>query len=191
MEDFIRRYYVSDPTLCKKVIEEFEASYEIHVPGCVSENGEFGVDEKYKKSTEISFELKRVYMENKYKSLIAVLEEVWKSVCLYMEEFRIVAGCEFECKWFNIQKFKPDEGFFLDHFEAGSLHTSDRLMVFMVYLNTVTDKGQTKFTYYDHLEEAVEGKILIWPTGYTHTHRSVPSPTQTKYIITGWYSFTS
>ena len=38
-------------------------------------------------------------------------------------------------------------------------------------------------------EKAEEGKILIWPSEWMHLHRGIPSPTQTKYILTGWFSF--
>ena len=36
---------------------------------------------------------------------------------------------------------------------------------------------------------AKKGTTLIWPTDFTHTHRSQISPTQEKYIATGWYEF--
>ena len=36
---------------------------------------------------------------------------------------------------------------------------------------------------------AEQGKTLIWPADWTHTHRGVGSLTEEKYIITGWYSF--
>jgi len=59
----------------------------------------------------------------------------------------------------------------------------------MIYLNTVSDGGGTKFKYFNHTENAVEGKVLIWPPDFTHTHKGVPSATEEKYIITGWYSY--
>jgi prolyl 4-hydroxylase len=72
--------------------------------------------------------------------------------------------------------------------ERQSILTSKRLFVFMLYLNTVNDKGGTEFKYYNHIEKAEAGKLLIWPPDFTHTHRGVVSPTEKKYIITGWYS---
>jgi len=30
---------------------------------------------------------------------------------------------------------------------------------------------------------------LIWPTDWTFTHRGVPSLTEEKYIVTGWFNF--
>jgi hypothetical protein len=61
------------------------------------------------------------------------------------------------------------------------------MLVFMVYLNDLDDGG-TEFMYQNHTEKAETGKLLIWPTDWTHYHRGQISNTKTKYIITGWYS---
>jgi len=61
-------------------------------------------------------------------------------------------------------------------------------LTFMTYLNTVIDRGGTEFYYQKLVHEAKTGKTLIWPVDWTHTHRGVVSPTQDKYIITGWFN---
>ena len=66
---------------------------------------------------------------------------------------------------------------------------SPRILAWMFYLNTVTDKGGTHFTNWDFTTDAVEGRLVIWPAYWTHTHHGVMSETQTKYIATGWYDF--
>ena len=35
-----------------------------------------------------------------------------------------------------------------------------------------------------------KGLTVLWPTDWTYTHRGIASPSQLKYIITGWYSYT-
>ena len=64
-----------------------------------------------------------------------------------------------------------------------------RHLVFMTFLNTVNDGGGTEFKHHDIIHKAEEGKTLIWPTDWTHTHRGMISNTEHKYIMTGWYSF--
>jgi hypothetical protein len=59
----------------------------------------------------------------------------------------------------------------------------------MTYLNDVTDGGGTEFFHQNITTTAVKGKTLIWPSDWTFTHRGQVSPTQDKYIITGWFSF--
>ena len=85
-----------------------------------------------------------------------------------------------------IQKYPPGGGFKKWHFEEpGHLK---RCLVFMTFLNDMTDEGGTEFLYQDLKVEPKKGLTLIWPSYWTHTHRGVISKTQEKYIVTGWYS---
>ena len=40
-----------------------------------------------------------------------------------------------------------------------------------------------------HLLKAEAGKCVIWPSGWTHMHRGIVAPDETKYITTGWFSY--
>ena len=66
---------------------------------------------------------------------------------------------------------------------------NNRHLVFMTYLNDVEDKGETEFVLQNLKVKAEKGKTVIWPSDWTHTHRGIISPTQEKYIVTGWFSF--
>jgi hypothetical protein len=59
----------------------------------------------------------------------------------------------------------------------------------MTYLNDVNDDGETEFYYQNLKIKPQKGKTVIWPADWTHTHRGITSPTQEKYIITGWFNF--
>ena len=87
---------------------------------------------------------------------------------------------------YNIQYYKPNEGFKKWHFENAD--NRDKLLVFMTYLNDCDDGG-TEFKYQDLITPAKKGLTLIWPTNWTHTHKGQISKTKEKYIITGWYNF--
>jgi hypothetical protein len=92
----------------------------------------------------------------------------------------------------HIQKYNPGGGFFKWHCEraqATPALNSTRHLVFMTYLNDVTDGGETEFQLQELKVQPKKGLTLIWPADWTHTHRGNPSPTQTKYIITGWFNF--
>jgi len=88
-----------------------------------------------------------------------------------------------------IQHYRPGGGFKMPHFERGGYATATRMLVWMTYLNDVTDGGGTHFVYQKHTFEAKKGRTLIWPSDFTHTHAGVVSPNQHKYIITGWMNF--
>ena len=43
----------------------------------------------------------------------------------------------------------------------------------MLYLNTLTDEqnGETEFLHQEKRIQPKENTMLIWPAGFTHTHR--------------------
>lgn len=88
-----------------------------------------------------------------------------------------------------IQHYKPGGGYKHEHFERTGWETATRMLVWMTYLNDVTDAGGTRFVYQDKEVSARKGKTVIWPSDFTHLHAGVVSPTQDKYIITGWLNF--
>ena len=59
----------------------------------------------------------------------------------------------------------------------------------MTYLNNVDDGGETQFLYQEKEIQPKKGLTVLWPTDFTHTHRGVTSPTQTKIIATGWFNY--
>lgn len=93
--------------------------------------------------------------------------------------------------YINIQKYNPGDAYYRWHCERNSSKpiVSNRHLVFMTYLNDVTDQGETEFLYQKVKFKPKKGLTLIWPVDWTHTHRGIPSSTQTKYIITGWINF--
>ena len=92
---------------------------------------------------------------------------------------------------FNIQYYPPEWGFPKWHNERSMQLTHQRALVFMTYLNDVTDGGETEYYFQKLKVKPVKGKMVVWPTDFTHLHRGITSPTQEKYIATGWYNFWS
>lgn len=88
----------------------------------------------------------------------------------------------------NIQHYKPNTAYHAWHTERTNAYTT-RHMVFMTYLNGVTDGGETEFYHQNIKVKPEKGLTLIWPADWTFTHRGIPSTTQEKYVITGWFSY--
>ncbi len=119
-------------------------------------------------------------------------EALWDKTNLYVKEHPQLA--ERVASWspvpdYNLQKYNPGQGYHLLHCENGGGRFSLRMLVWMIYLNTVTDGGGTYFENYDKTLDAVEGRCVIWPAYWTHCHKGIVSNTQTKYIATGWFEF--
>ena len=101
---------------------------------------------------------------------------------------------------FNIQKYNPGQYYdsMFDvvrcqgHMEHGAdEHNSRRLLGLMFYLNDIKNKGGTCWPQQNFTSKPRAGDLYIWPAGWTHSHYGIPAPTETKYIITGWCSFSS
>jgi hypothetical protein len=121
-----------------------------------------------------------------FATLQACLNEYIKKYkyCDEFQPFKIVEN-------FNIQKYLPNGAFHAWHCERGGHDnmTNSRHLVFMTYLNDVTDAGETEFFYQKLKIKPEKGLTVIWPSDWTFTHRGVPSPTQEKMIVTGWLNY--
>ena len=90
----------------------------------------------------------------------------------------------------KIQMTKPSEGYHIWHSENTNIESNSRFLAWILYLNDVEEGGETEFL---HLSERVKpkaGRLVIFPAGFTHTHRGNPPLSDTKYIATGWMEYT-
>ena len=193
MTDFIyRRENALSDSLCRSFIETFETDTENQTRGSVNIRGDVIKDYPGKQSTDISFipnDLERPRWKYLLTELISVLES-----CKSDYEQQFYRGMEMLDPWeihhiFNMQRYLPGEGYSDYHCERAGQSASHRMGVWMVYLNDVHDKGWTEFYYQQHYEKAEAGKLVIWPSDWTHLHRGIISHTETKYILTGWFSW--
>lgn len=176
--------------ICNSFISLFENSDEkrpgvLYGPNGVSSDSE-------KKSTDITFNPKYLQHPSWGPLLIEVVSVLEKGLSNYIDRNKI-AFSKLDPLYispnFNMQRYEPGEGFYGWHCERASLKYSNRVLVWAIYLNDVADRGETEFLYQQHFEEAEAGKLVIWPSDWMYTHRGVPSPTQRKYILTGWFDF--
>jgi hypothetical protein len=87
---------------------------------------------------------------------------------------------------YKIQKTKIGHGFHVWHAENGSRNVCSRILAWTLYLNDVEEGGETEFLYYPKRVKPKAGTLILWPAGFTHTHRGNPPMSNTKYIVTGW-----
>lgn len=184
-KSFIGSWFLKDLTLCDRLVEFFETNESKRPGEVIDESGQCVI----KKNIKDSIDLKLSPENNIALEYVAALQE---AVELYKEKYMY---CNHTAPWeieaVNIQKYNPNGGYFRWHFErtTGSLPTGTRHLVFLTYLTDVTDEGETEFFYQNVKIQPRKGLTLIWPVDWTHTHRGIPSPTQDKYVITGWFHF--
>ena len=90
---------------------------------------------------------------------------------------------------FKMQKTLPGQGYHTWHAENASRLTCNRILAYSLYLNDIDEGGETEFLYLHKRFKPKQGTFLLWPAGFTHTHRGNPPLKQEKYIITGWVEY--
>ena len=166
--DFIEKYKV-DENICDDLLEYYKSNKEYKCP-------KIGVSN----TTEVYF-----FNLSTDKRILNFFEMISKHVSEYIAKYDIVDTLSTSMTN-HIQHYSANTGYFNLHYER---HYSSigRQLVYMLYLNTVKDKGGTEFPYQQKTFSATKGDLLIWPADFTHPHRGIVSPTEEKYIATGWF----
>jgi hypothetical protein len=185
VNEFILQSYLKDVSICDDLIN-FHKKSDRKQNGVLIKKGKSDLNLNEKKSTDV-YLLEGDDLWEMYTS------QLQKSCELYIEKF---SYCNNYSSWtirepIQIQHYKPNEGFYAWHTERTSSVTpnSSRHLVFMTYLNDVNDGGETEWYYQKLKVKPKKGLTVIWPADWTHTHRGIPSYTQEKYIVTGWFNY--
>jgi|TARA_Y100000015_G_scaffold19413_1_gene18841 hypothetical protein len=188
MDSFIYQKKLLSADECKSIITFFNSNKKLHYSGITAT----GVNPNAKVSTDFPgfFKDSDGKYENEVSELIAsklkIAVEEYKQKYPELDDIHswsLLNG-------FNIQRYYPTEGYFAAHAENdGENATKNRVLVWMIYLNTLNFGGGTKFPYYKKTIKAEQGKVVLWPAYWTHLHHGVVHNFKTKYIATGWYSF--
>ena len=107
---------------------------------------------------------------------------------IYGSEYEQITAYNLQCSYINVQRSLPKQGYHVWHSEDNSVMATRRVLVNMMYLNDVDEGGETEFLYQSMRVQPKKGRVVIWPSGFTHTHRGNPPLTGEKYIATAWYS---
>ena len=180
LNNFIKGWYINEK-ICDDLINFFIKNKKNHKQGLISE----GFYPKIKKSTDLTFPIE--IEDNSIKNYAIALskcvneyKKIYKPLDTKLSAWKIIENV-------NIQKYKKNEAFFSWHAER--LTPSNRLLVFMTYLNNINKGGETEWFYQKIKIKPEKGLTIIWPVDWTYLHRGCVSRTQEKYIITGWFSF--
>ena len=190
MKNFIEGYVNAlTSEECAKIISYMNEDGRLS-PGRVIEpnTGKDIIFKEYKDSLDVRMDLRE---ENEINKII--LPSLTKCISLYTKKHPQMNHIDY---WevdhiYNLQKYNPGQCFASSHCENTSIETSYRVLAWMYYLNTVKDGGGTQFDNYEIAVEAIEGRCLIWPAYWTHFHHGIVSKTETKYIATGWFLYSS
>ena len=165
---------------CKKLIKWFEDNKHLSKPGVGGENTVLN-------NLEIAIELKtNKCFFNLGKTLTTSINKFKKhypETDRYLEKWSVDSIA-------HVMKYEPNQYYNLLHCENGGLPKNiKRVFAWMIFLNTIKKGGGTKFLYQKFTAAPNEGDFYIWPAGWSHFHKGVNAPKETKYILTGWCSY--
>ncbi len=193
MSNFIKLYpqNISSST-CQELIALFNSAHKrkATVPGVTGN----AIDKNRKDSTDLPVSKIPESLRKKYSHTFNDYQLSLEKVLMeYIEEFSILKPPQtfpLALFNFNIQRYYPGgQAYHAWHYESPYPKVAHRILTFMTYLNTVKKGGETEFLYQDISVSPEEGTTLIWPCGFTHTHRGLPAPDEVKFILTGWFEF--
>ena len=182
---FAGAFLIEDESVADDLVKEFHERPQLRGMVSNAANGEPVVDTSVKDSLEMSFPANdpSIAWRRYLLSLKAAMG-------LYLEDYPYAGayGAFSITGRTNVQLYPPSGGYKTFHTERTGRGEPEgsRHLVFMTYLNDVTDAGGTEFCHQNLIVSPKKGLTLIWPADWTFTHRGVPSPTQEKIITTGW-----
>ena len=175
--DFIEEYTINS-LLCDDFIKYFNNHTEYKTQGTIA-GGK--IDKSIKDSIDVVF-----YNNSNDVTIKTFFKSLQLYVRQYVKKYFNVGHNVHTCSDHLIQYYKKGSGYKALHYERESLYTARRQLVYTLYCNTLKNGG-TEFPHQKKIIHAQKGKLIIFPSDFTHLHKGIISDTQEKYIVTGWF----
>jgi hypothetical protein len=180
MNDFILEFEnVFDDGFCSKFIDYINLleSHSILVSSCDSKC----------KSDDYSTNLAYNY-DLKYWSWIGeqFFPCVQKYVNNYISNYDILSFDNYLLYDVKVKKILPGGGIHVWNYDNKHYSSLNRILSIKLYLNDIEEGGETEFLYLNKRIKPQKGKIIIFPSDFTHTYRENSPINQTQYVINSW-----
>ena len=184
--NFIGSWMIEPPSLCDELITYFEsniAKQQVGVSGV-------GRNLSVKNRRDISIAPNQLDLPGNevFKLYINSLFTCYKD---YLVQWPFLAEIaqNLEMGSFNLGRYQRGQHFQKMHTERVSLNNLHRVLAWMTYLNDVDEGGETCFGHYGLNIKPRKGLTMIWPAEWTHAHKGNVLLGESKYMITGWLTF--
>jgi hypothetical protein len=174
---------------CDKAIDFFEKQNLLNksYDRLQSENASYNL--KNDKAVDLRHENVDIWFEQ-FKPLLINFDIALKN---YQDQTGILSAYgldKFKYTNLKIQKTLPTQGYHVWHVEhAKGDESQKRTLVFTIYLNDVSEGGETEFLHQSVRVKPLKGRCVIWPAAFPYVHRGNPPLDGFKYIITSWLTF--
>lgn len=171
---------------CNDVIRAFEDAYDnqlTYFQNDIHKNSDDRIAYDWAPSSQVYYQ-----NTNFIKHFYEVLSDVYKNH--YSQKYNILTKLfQHTPKGMGIQRTGPGQGYHSWHVEQGNVASSNRIIAYLLYLNSIEDGGETEFLYQGLKIKPEQGKLVLFPTAYTYPHRGNPIYNGYKYVISGWFTF--
>ena len=191
---FDRFVYVNANSLSKELCSEMIQMFESDSNKYNGLTGS-GYNPDVKCTTDISI-MNNINKDDKWKRVCELLnKELIHNLDMYINNFEKKIGNRIklfknhilyiDCLLF--QRYTQNIGKFMYHDDSRINWDmkSNRVLVFMWYLNDVDVGGETEFLGTYRIKPQV-GKLVIFPAEWTFPHAGIMPESSDKYIVTGW-----
>jgi predicted 2-oxoglutarate/Fe(II)-dependent dioxygenase YbiX len=166
------------PDLCAKIIAAFERDPGRKASRVIVEGK--AAKHEFRSGTQLAFSRQSPEWEALFMAVVPVMRTTMEQ---YMAKHRglaeLVDAEGLDCTLPMIERVDPGQGFDW-HYDA-TRPVTDRVVAGLLYLNDVTEAGETEFI--DGLKvKPAAGKIVLFPPYWTHFHRGVSPTREAKYV---------
>lgn len=167
--------------ICEQIVEKFDKVLEHSAQTCDVGKEQFPSRKMGRDDLQIIL--------NDYDVNLANTINDYLKCCLthYCQEYSQLIGVKLMSYAIKAQKTPPGGGYHEWHYENASYQTSNRELVWTIYLNDMPDgEAETEFLYQRRRIKPEQGMVCVFPAGLTHVHKGNTVFTTDKYILTGW-----
>ena len=184
--NFIGSWVIEPLSLCDELITYFESNIAKQQIGATGGGRNLGVKDRM----DIAIAPNQLDLPGNevFKLYINSLFACYKD---YLVQWPFLAEIaqNLEMGSFNLGRYQRGQHFQKIHTERDSLNSLHRLLAWMTYLNDVDEGGETCFSHYGLNIKPRKGLTIIWPAEWTHAHKGNVLLGESKYMITGWLTF--
>ena len=179
MDSFVRAYDdVIDEETLQKIIKRFDE---------ISEVSSFSGESQFQSS--LGRKDSSVMIEDHSPQLAGEIHTLLQP---YLKDYLglFPGGKELQLQGYNVkmQRTEPGGGYHVWHSEQlNATHGSARRLVWALYMNDITEGGETEFLNQAMRVQPKAGRLAIWPAAWPWQHRGNPPLQGIKYICTGWW----
>ena len=156
-----------------------------------------GIDIRTKNSFDMTFS-KLGFLERNidYSTVLQNMESLFlngftQAVSSYQNKYRALHNwLEIEDTGFQVQCYNKCGGWYREHIDSfPGTESQNRVVSGLIYLNDVDDGGETGFPLHNVEVEARAGRIVLFPSNFTHPHQGKTPLSDDKWIVNTFFVY--